>query len=31
MTKYNDVQTEHRDKCKNRIQTELEISMCFIG
>jgi len=26
MTKYNDVQIEYRDKCKRRIQTELEIT-----
>ena len=29
MTRYNDVQIEYRDKCKNKIKTELEISKSF--
>ena len=29
MTKYNNIQIEYRDKCKKKIQTELEISKSF--
>lgn len=29
MTDYNATQTDYRDRCKNRIQRQLEISKCY--